>query len=288
MEIFKNWIRRHPVFTALIVLMLLFLAWFFCQEARTDRDWEVAYQKIPDVQQNGDLVTIHNIRDFLYSSTGEITPRYRDETYRVSDIVSVDFLVSHFSDIEGVAHAFVSFGFRDGRYLSISVETRREKGESFSPFWGLLRQFEIAYIVGTEEDLIGSRIGFRNEEVYLYPTVATPEQAQKLFLSFAHSITKESQNPDFYNTLTNNCTNTITHHIEKISEKKFPWWDSRLIFPGYADELALEMGLIPSGNIEELRKKYRISGKGFSSSDANFSQELRGERGFLIPSKIDD
>ena len=61
-------------------------------------------------------------------------------------------------DRRGPAHAFVSFGFDDGGYVAISVEARREAGETYSPARGLMKQFEIMYVVGDERDLIGLRV----------------------------------------------------------------------------------------------------------------------------------
>src|SRR3712207_8455985 len=40
-------------------------------------------------------------------------------------------VVSHWAG-EEIAHVFVSFGFRDGRRLAVSIETRRERGEQYS------------------------------------------------------------------------------------------------------------------------------------------------------------
>ena len=49
-------------------------------------------------------------------------------------------IVGSIEIVRAGAHTFLSFGFEDGRRLAISVEVRRERGESFSPLRGLLRQ----------------------------------------------------------------------------------------------------------------------------------------------------
>jgi len=76
----------------------------------------------------------------------------------------------------------LSFGLQDGTYLTVSIEVRKEKGERFNPVLGMGRQFELMYVVGDERDLIRVRTEHRNAEVYVYPSVAAPEQAQALFL----------------------------------------------------------------------------------------------------------
>ena len=60
------------------------------------------------------------------------------------------FIIEPFAGFEGAAHTMVSFGFEDGRFVTFSVEIRREKGEAFSALAGLFRQFEIVYVVGDE------------------------------------------------------------------------------------------------------------------------------------------
>ena len=122
-----------------------------------------------------------------------------------------------------MAHIFLSFGFANNEYVVVSLETRREIGETFSPILGILRQFEIIYVVGSEEDIIGVRTDVReNERVYLYPTIATPEKARALFMALAKDINETYTKPKMYNTLLNNCTNGITRRVEDIADINFP------------------------------------------------------------------
>jgi hypothetical protein len=202
----------------------MYLILFMVFRPSHDRAWELGQEALPQITiDENDVITITNFRNFDWQKDGGATPRYETRTYALDTLKSVDVLISHFADFEGLAHIFLSFGFTNGEHIVISFETRRENGEEFSPMLGMLRQFEIIYVVGSEEDIIGVRTDVReNERVYLYPTRATPESAQRLFLKLTDDINALYKNPRIYNTLLHNCTNEITRRVEDISDVKFP------------------------------------------------------------------
>jgi hypothetical protein len=61
--------------------------------------------------------------------------RYETRTFDLAKLEGVDVFISHFDDFEGLAHIFLSFGFSDGEQVVVSLETRREADEEFSPSW---------------------------------------------------------------------------------------------------------------------------------------------------------
>jgi len=61
----------------------------------------------------------------------------------------------------GAAHTFVSFGFKSGDFLAISIEIRKEKGESFSAWRGLLKRYELMYVIADERDVIKLRAAIK-------------------------------------------------------------------------------------------------------------------------------
>src|SRR5258706_12353321 len=104
----------------------------------------------------------------------------------------------------------VSFGFEDGRYVCISIETRKEKGEAYSALKGFFRQFELTYIFADERDLARLRTNYRQgEDAYLYRLRGTPEQAQAIFLDYVRRANSLHERPEGYNALTINCTPNI-------------------------------------------------------------------------------
>ena len=132
----------------LAVFALLFLAvlvWFFSLKPSNDRDWMPDVAKVAWVQVDGDRLTVHNIRNFEYRSETDFTPRWEDRTYDLSRLRSFDFMLVYWGS-PSIAHAMVSFGFDDGQYLAVSIETRKEKPESYSTVQGFFRQYELIFI----------------------------------------------------------------------------------------------------------------------------------------------
>jgi hypothetical protein len=188
---------------------------------------------------------------------------------------SVDFIVEPFKSI-GAAHTFLSFGFDDETYLAISIEIRKEQGEAFSPWKGILRQYELMYVIADERDVVGLRANYRKDNVYLYPTSATREEAKALLIDMLTRASTISETPEFYNTLTNNCTTNIVRHINTLRTDKI-LWDHRMLFPEDSDELAQELGFIAQDmTIDATREKHLINEKVLLfAGDSEFSKKIR-------------
>ena len=232
------------VFLVVVILVSISLFLFLVrQKPSHNRDWELGQEKLPQILLEGDEILVKNLRDFHWTGPFEAQPNYIDAKYFLDQMQTVDVVISHFDEFEGLAHIFLSFGFSDGRHISISLETRREVGEKFSPWLGILRQFEIIYVVGTDNDLLGVRTGPREERVYIYPTLASPQQVRDLFGKLAQDINAVYEEPIFYNTLTQNCTNRLTRRVEEISDVRFPL-TYKSILPGYFDEVLYDMRII--------------------------------------------
>jgi hypothetical protein len=241
-----------------------------------DRDWIAGMERMPRADFEGDLVTIHNIRSCDYRTYDDFDVRYYDKTFDLAKLDSVDLLVVPFNDMPGIAHTMLSFGF-DGRdYVAVSVEIRREKGEKYSVIKGFLRQYELMYIVADERDVIIKNANKSPAEVYLYHSTATPEQARELFVDVMRRVDKLIDEPEFYNTLTNNCTTNIRNHINHLRPNKVPF-DYRVLLPGYADNLAYDLGLIEQhGTFEQTKAQARINYEAYLyRDDADFSQKIR-------------
>jgi hypothetical protein len=262
---------------AVIALLILGLSiLYLTSTARNDRDWTVDQAVLPYAEFNGDLVTIHNIRNFTYRSTTDYTPAYYDKTFKISGLTSVDFIVEPLRP-KYVAHTFVSFGFTDGSYVAVSAEIRKEKGESFSPLKGLLDRYELMYVIADERDVIRLRALHRKDEVNLYPVNVSKEHAQQLFVSMLTRANTLAEKPEFYNTLTNTCTTNIVDHINEIAPGTLPW-DLRIVLPRDSDIYAYELGLIDTTEpLETLRANSKINDlvKQYEN-DPEFSQKIRG------------
>ncbi len=268
-------LRRFFTLTLVLVLLTGLVLFLFATPSNT-RDWSPDQAVLPRVSVQGDIIRIENIRNFHYASTTSYLPQYYTRQFSLDEIVSVDFMVEPFGNM-GAAHTLLSFGLQDGSYLAISVEIRKEIGETFSPLRGLLRRYELMYVIGDEHDLLDLRANHRKHPVYLYPVEASPEAVQKLFLDMLTRSSKLSETPEFYNTLTNNCIINIVRHITTLNLTEVPW-DPTFIFPAHADAYAQELGLIaPDMTIEEAREKYRINERALEyQNDPEFSKRIRG------------
>jgi len=249
------------VTAAAVVLALTWAVLALPQHASATRDWDGDHARLARATFEGDsVVTIRDVRDFSYTSSTAYTPGYLTERVPLDSIESAWFILTPFSATwRGPAHAFVSFGFRDGRFVSISVEARREKGETYGLVPGVLRRFELAYIVGTERDLIGRRARFDGDDVFLYPIASPQARVRQMFVEMLQRANAVQDAPEFYNTLTNNCTSNLVDHVNRMIPGRIPS-SLQTILPGYADALALSLGLIEArGTLDDVRARFRIN-----------------------------
>ena len=209
----------------------------------SDRDWNTDQAVAPVVEISDHLVSIKNIRNFTYASTTSYIPNYYDKTFDINKIKKVWYVVEPFAGLIGAAHTFVSFEFEDDQFVSISVEIRKEKGESFSALKGLFRQYELMYVIADERDVIKLRSNHRKDLVYVYPIKADKEKVKELFLDMVRRADKLSEEPEFYNTLTSTCTTNIVKHVNKITPGRISF-SHEILFPAASDRLAYEAGLI--------------------------------------------
>ncbi len=246
------------------------------RHASNDRNWSADQRELATARFAGDSVFVHNVRNVHYRTMHDFDVRYEDRAYDLRRLQSVWFIVEPFSGMKGPAHTFVSYGFDDGQYVAISVEIRKEVGESFSPWRGASRSYELTYVVGDERDLIGLRANFRHDSVYLYRTTATPSKARQMFVSMLSRADTLATRPEFYNTLTSTCTTNIVRHVNEISPKRVPF-SFKTLLPAYADELAYRVGLLDTTvAFETLRARAKINARAAAYADsAGFSRLIR-------------
>jgi hypothetical protein len=239
-----------------------------------DREWSVDQAVLANAEIAPPFVTVRNIRNFTYVTTDQYTPAYYDKTFDLRKLESAWFVVEPFG--KGAAHTFVSFGFGENDYLAISIEIRKEKGESFSALAGLLRRYEIMYVIGDERDLIKLRANHRKDPVYLYRVNATPEKIRAMFLSMLERANALREKPEFYNTLTNTCTTNLVSHVNAIAPERVPF-RLAVLLPAHSDRLAYDVGLIDrTAPFEAVRRGALINEKARRfAGDSEFSKRIR-------------
>lgn len=241
-----------------------------------ERDWSPQFRKLPRAVIVDDQITLYNIRNNVYLAEKDFLIQHYDRVFSLSDIQSVDFLVVPFQGLESIAHTMLSFGLADGTYIAVSVEVRTEIGESYTTAMGLSNEFELTYVVADERDVIRLRTRHRDAEVYLYPSTATPEQAQLLFVDIMERVNQLAEKPEFYDTITNNCTNNLVRHVNRVLPNRVPraW---QILLSGHSDRYAYDLGLLDQRiPFDRLKALARINDLAETHYDAeDFSRLIR-------------
>jgi hypothetical protein len=226
-----------------------------------DRDWVEDQARLPRVRIDGSRIAVADVRDFRHHAGRPADVRWLTESYDADAVERVWFALSPFSArFRALAHPFLSFEFTDGRFLAVSIEARKEIGESYSALRGLFRRYETMMVIGTEEDLLGLRAAAWGDPLYLFPVRIDPDQARALFLLLMQRAQQLEQRPEFYNTATNNCTTNLIAPINTLTTD-----DRRIgrlvgLMPGYAYETAFQRGWIDTGlSLEEARRAYYVN-----------------------------
>jgi hypothetical protein len=247
-------------------------------EPSNDRDWRPEVAALPYAAISGNQVTVHNIRNFDYRSESDYKIAYYDRTFDVSQLRSVDVVASYWMG-PAIAHVFLSFGFVGDDYLAVSIEIRKAKGDDYSTLKGLFRQYELIYVVADERDVIRLRTNYRldpPEQVYVYRTNISTESAQRLFLRYMDRLNALKVRPEFYNTLTDNCTTGIwLNDSADPGRLPFSW---KIVASGYVPEYLYEAGHLENAGLPfpELQRRDHVNARAQAAdSSAEFSRLIR-------------
>ena len=264
---FKFRKRKLVPLVALGVIFFACAAHFKLMKPTHDREWGTAQATLPFAQFDSakpDLVTVKNIRSTRYGPTAPNRASHYDDTFDLSKLKAVWFGVDRFTSLKPLAHTFLSFEFEPGshqqNFLAFSVETRREKDElMYSPIRGIFNNYELIYVVADEQDVLSVRSSVRQHVVQLYPVRATQSQIREMFVDMLRRTNGVKELPEFYHTLNSNCTNNIVYHTNKVLDKPISAWQRGVVFPGYSDWLAFQLGIIDTElPLEEAREEFRI------------------------------
>lgn len=255
------------------LLALLILGWWSTIRPSLDRIWAPDVSRTVTGTVEGDLVTLSNVRDFQWRTTEDAVENWKDATYDLSKINSVDVYLSYWSS-PAIAHTLVSFGFEDGRHVVFSGEIRRQHHEVFSAIGGFFREFELAMIAAGEEDIIYLRTNIRKEDVYRYRIDVPLAGAREMFLSYVEMGNELAAKPEFYNTLTTNCT-TIIFNMARILDPGLPF-DHRILLSGYLPGYLYDHQWIEqNGTLEDVEKRASIDAKAQAGGREGYSQRIR-------------
>ncbi len=259
-----------------VIAFAVLVGLFFRIPASNDRDWQPDVANLPYATINGDMITMHNVRNLDYRTETDFTPRWETRTYDLSKLDSIDLIAVYWAG-KAIAHIMVSFGFAGKNYLAVSIETRKEKGESYSTLAGFFRQYELYYVVADERDVVGVRTTYRQpqEDVYVYRVNGSQTNLRRVFLDYLKSMNDLREHPGYYNTLTTNCTTSVLFHTRMNQESPPMSW--KILLSGYVPEYLYELGRLDNRRpFAELERISRVNEQAHAAgTDAAFSQRIR-------------
>ena len=270
--------RRTTGWQRLLVAVpfLSVLVWWLQLAPRQDRQWVPEVANLPHVEASGTVLTVHNVRDFRYGATeSAMTPAWTTRRIDLTQVTGADLLLSFWGPTL-YGHTILSFHVAGEPPLAISIETRKEQGESYSALLGFFRQFELYYVVADERDVVAMRTTQRGEQVRLMHLDIQPATAQKLLQQYVAAINALAAQPAWYNAATSNCTTTIEQNANRVAAMKDPL-DWRLLANGHLDERLREQHFLDTTlSLDALRRVSDITARAREADGtADFSARIR-------------
>ena len=265
---------RRRAYAAVVVLFALLLGWWLSLAPSNRRDWQPDVARLPTAEIRGDKLTLRNVRNFHYRSETDYTQNWETRSYDLSRLRGLDLFVIYWGSPD-IAHTILSWDFGDGQHLAVSIETRKETGESYSAVRGFFRQYELYYVIADERDVVGVRTNHRREDVYLYPLRTPPDRARAILLDYLEGVNRLAERPRWYNALTYNCTTTIRLHVADVVPGIPRDW--RWLANGHIDELLYELGVVNRDlPFAQFKKISYINPKALAvAPDGDFSAAIR-------------
>jgi hypothetical protein len=274
--------RWRGIVLSIGAFVVVLVGWLSLKPSN-NRDWQPDVAETAWAEINGNQVVIHNLRNCDYRSEFDYTPHWETRTVDLSNLRGIDIFITYWGS-PWIAHPIVSFDFGEQGHVALSIETRKEVGRTYSAIRGFFRYYELIYTISDERDVVRLRTNFRHgEDVYLFHTRATPEQARVIFLDYLAGANHLRDHPEWYNALTNNCTTNIVPYVADARKTK-PRFDYRVLLNGKADEMMFERGDIATDNLPlaELKEKAHINPAAQAADNSpDFSRRVRiGRPGF--------
>ena len=205
--------------------------------------WQTPWRYTLEVNrlENGSYELL-NVRDFVYRSKADYDVQYRTLTVDPEQISSIDAVFSHWDNMEEIAHSMLGLNFADGTTVVISLETRLPEGANQNGIDGLYRRYGLAMLAGTPEDLYGLRVDHRGETLYVYRMNMDRQELRDTVHSIFEQAAELRRNPQFYNTLSRNCTTGLLPMLPTADRDLDS--DIRVMLNGMAAKMLFEKDLI--------------------------------------------
>lgn len=266
----RSW-KGVALFAAAFLAML---SGFLALRPSNTRDWQPDVAKLATGQLEGDRLRMRNVRNCRFDREGHFEAHFEDRSYDLKRLQGMDLFLASWGP-RHIAHTILSFDFGDQGHLAFSIETRKERQETYSALRGFFREYELCIIAGDERDLIRIRTNVRGEQVRLYRLNTPPHLAREILIDYVWRINELARQPEWYDALLENCTTAMVNPVRRHSSRLPMSW--KLVVSGHLDELLYEQGFLNRDlPFEQLRERVRITDRALAADqDPNFSRWIR-------------
>jgi hypothetical protein len=276
---FKGFWKRVAGCVACALVVML---WWLSLKPSNYANWQTDVSRTAWAEVNGDIVTIHDLRDCDYRAEFDYTCQWQTKQVNLDDLRGLDLFLDYWGS-PWIAHTILSFDFGDGNYVPFSIEARKQVGQSYSAIRGFFRQFTLITVASTERDVVRLRTNYRkDEDLYLYHTTATIPFARSLFLDYIGLANDLHDHPKWYNAITDNCTTQIF----QLQAMRSQPWKLAILLNGKADEMSYKKGNLATDGMpfDELKRRAYINPAAQAANDdPNFSARIRAGRPGFAP-----
>jgi hypothetical protein len=271
---FKSFWRRVA---GCVMCSLIVMLWWFTLAPSNNENWQADVSHTAYGEVNGNIVTIHNLRNCDYRAEFDYTCEWETKEVNLNDLRGLDLFVDYWGS-PWIAHTILSFDFGNGNHVPFSIEARKQVGQEYSAIRGFFRQFGLISVVSTERDVVRLRTNYRkDEDLYLYHTTATLPFARALFLDYIGLTNDLHDHPKWYNAISDNCTTQI-FQLESMRSQPF---NLAILLNGKGDEMEYKKGNLAADGLsfDELKRRAYINPAAKAANDdPDFSARIRAGR----------
>ena len=249
--------NRRRAIVAFVLAFAAMALWWSTIRPPVDGNWAPQFSRQVTGKVDGDILTLTGVRDFVWLSKTDFTENWETRSYDMSKLETVDVFLSYWAG-PNMAHFMLSFGFEGDEYLAWSIEVRRDASGGFSPIADAFKEHSLIVLATDERDAIGLRTNVEKDDVQMFRLRVSPEVARSLLLKYVEDANQLAKQPQFYNSITTNCTTSVLRMMEAVGDRFALDW--RLIANGYLPDYAYDHGSIDTRvSLEELRQLGSIS-----------------------------
>lgn len=224
--------KRKIIIKIILSLTLFFAITLHFKQPNTNQDWEDGGKEVAQVYIGKATATIARIKNFSYKETDkEYNIDFYDKDFPLTGVKNVYYMVNPFWGYN-FAHTYLTFEFENGEYISVSVEARKNKTQSYNPLYGAFKTYNLLYLFADEKDITTLRTIVRDDKLYSYKLKLSEQEKNDLWQVVLERGEKTAKQPEFYNTLFSSCTTNVFVQMNKVlDEEKKISFDWKILVP---------------------------------------------------------